>query len=414
MDYNQSTTIQGASPRPLSSKSAGAPLGAKSRSIKPPSEPVSAKSSTTSRSIKPPQREASTPQRPPQVATRAVTRSSMGAQDDLNMDFMGSNVRTSTGRGERPTSARSTARTQSSRSQSERTQPARSQGRPARGENPRTNNVGEGENAQPQKRKMSTLNKAIFIGAIVFSLGVLTFAIIQISGILGENAASSNEYNTLRETYGFETTVGQSQVDVNDPAYDPYYVAPLTPEQIENNRLLSLQLLEQNSDYWGWLKTSDQTIDYPVAVSEDNTDYLYTSFEGNYNRLGAIFTDCRSPSMEDKHILIHGHNAKDKTMFGDLDKYLDPDHLAMYPTITVISHDGNQRIYDIVSVEDTDTSNFVFTAQSFMDDHFESFKESIGAPATATQVLTLSTCTDDGADDTRFMVHAVLRLDTQG
>ncbi len=348
---------------------------------------------STSRSIAPPTRSAAQPTSsaapPTQAGSRRITpHSAAGAQpsrgqntrqdqSELNADF-------ASGASPRNTDSRS----------------ARNTNAPL-GQPPQENSASPNKTAPPKK---SLFTKIIFIVAIVFSLGVLTFAVIQIMGILNEDMASSSQYDELRNAYTFQTFVpedGTSYVD-------------LTAEMIAQNKAMSDELLAQNPDYWGWLNTSDGTVDYPVLQSADNSDYLTMGFDGEYNRLGAVFTDFRSPSIDDQHILIHGHNANNGTMFGSLDKYLEEGHLEKYPTITIVALDGTLRVYDIVSYEDTDTDNFVFTAESFDPTYFDEFKQNIGADAEATQILTLSTCTDEGSDSRRFMVHAQLRTSTQG
>ena len=97
------------------------------------------------------------------------------------------------------------------------------------------------------------------------------------------------------------------------------FVTPL-PMQSYATRERFLPLLAINSDVVGWL-TIEGVLDLPV-VQRDNAFYLTHNFEGKTSAAGTLFLDSSysiAPPVE--ALLIHGHNMRDGSMFGQLLKY---------------------------------------------------------------------------------------------
>ena len=89
---------------------------------------------------------------------------------------------------------------------------------------------------------------------------------------------------------------------------------------LTQERFLSLR--EINKDVVGWL-TIDGFLDLPV-VQRDNKYYLTHDFFGDKSISGTLFLDENYPfSPPGENLLIHGHNMRDGTMFGRLQKYAD-------------------------------------------------------------------------------------------
>ncbi len=78
---------------------------------------------------------------------------------------------------------------------------------------------------------------------------------------------------------------------------------------------------ERNDDFVAWLKIDDTPIDYPVmSTPEDMQYYIRRDFNGKDSVSGTLFLgdDFDPNSMS---VIIYGHNMKNDTMFGSLDKY---------------------------------------------------------------------------------------------
>lgn len=83
-------------------------------------------------------------------------------------------------------------------------------------------------------------------------------------------------------------------------------------------------LYAENGDTIGWLKVDGTEIDNVVMYAPDELQkYLRRDFYGNDSRGGCLFVDefCTVPDSD--NIIIYGHNMKNGTMFGTLDRYAD-------------------------------------------------------------------------------------------
>lgn len=77
-----------------------------------------------------------------------------------------------------------------------------------------------------------------------------------------------------------------------------------------------------NSDVIGWLTVPGTVIDYPVVRCANNEYYLGRDVNKDKNAHGAIFMDFRNADeLQQRHIILYGHNMKNGTMFHDLMNY---------------------------------------------------------------------------------------------
>ena len=153
-----------------------------------------------------------------------------------------------------------------------------------------------------------------------------------------------------------------------------------------------------NEDSAGWIKIDGTVIDYPVMQTPaDEQYYLNRDFDGKYSAYGCIIADTDSvigsgTAAEDytdgtrpsTNIILHGHNMKNGTMFGGLDKYRDKGYEKSHPIIKFSSL-YEDREYEICSVflsqvykkNQTDVFKYYqfFNAES--EDEFNDFYENI-------------------------------------
>ncbi|HIS02921.1 MAG TPA: class B sortase [Candidatus Pullichristensenella avicola] len=143
------------------------------------------------------------------------------------------------------------------------------------------------------------------------------------------------------------------------------------------------QLLSANAETVGWLSASD-SIDFAI-VQRDNEYYLTHNFFGEQTAEGTAFMDAgNSVYPLDEHILIHGHNMRDGSVFGDLDLFRDLDYLkenavatfntiyenAQYVPIAVFDISATPGDQDFVDMQtfnfdtDEDFLNFVNEARA--------------------------------------------------
>jgi sortase B len=84
--------------------------------------------------------------------------------------------------------------------------------------------------------------------------------------------------------------------------------------------------IQQNKNTIGWI-TIEDIVDQPI-VYRDNTYYLTHDFSGVQNTSGTIFLDMNHPLLKNaQNLLLWGHNMKDGSMFGRLERYIHDNYL---------------------------------------------------------------------------------------
>lgn len=85
------------------------------------------------------------------------------------------------------------------------------------------------------------------------------------------------------------------------------------------------RLTSQNKDYFGWLTFKGADVSLPVVKPSNNDKYVRRGFDGEYLFSGTLFVDARMNDMNDRNVIIYGHNMGDGTMFGSLIRYKTSD-----------------------------------------------------------------------------------------
>lgn len=180
-------------------------------------------------------------------------------------------------------------------------------------------------------------------------------------------------------------------------------------------------IYKMNNDMVGWIQIPGTKVNYPVLqhMDEDNY-YLKRDFYKQDARHGSIYAyewaDFNAPS---QNITLFGHNMGDNSMFAGLHAYEKEEFYKAHPYIlfdTLSSH----QIYKVISVfyiSVNDPDRFDYHEFTDGDEHeFSLYVEECKTRAMydtgdtavyGNELLTLSTCDDDVADDSmRFVVVA--------
>jgi len=188
----------------------------------------------------------------------------------------------------------------------------------------------------------------------------------------------------------------------------------------ENNNPEELEidfnkLKELNNDTVAYLIIKNTNINYPVVKSSDNEYYLYHSYDKKSNGAGWIYADYRNKlDGTDKNIIIYGHNRKDKSMFGTLNKTIDSSWNSNEDNIVFdLYRDGIKESYRIFSsyeiINEDDYLKTDFEGEEFIKYVNAVKKKSVKYYQTDVdnddKILTLSTC--GKTSNTRVVVHAV-------
>ncbi len=183
--------------------------------------------------------------------------------------------------------------------------------------------------------------------------------------------------------------------------------------QIKNEEYLALK--EINEDYLFWISIPETNVNYPVVKSKNNEDYLYKNFKGEDNKGGCLFVDSRNVSEEDDNIIIHGHNMKDKSMFGTLSKLLTSEYLNKNNKIYIYLENKILE-YEIFSVYVNDGSFDPYKTTFNTDEEFNEYINTVRKKSYYNldyvddgnrNIITLSTCTNATGDE-RTIVNAKL------
>ena len=199
----------------------------------------------------------------------------------------------------------------------------------------------------------------------------------------------------------------------------------LPPEDSEEtsttfvNRYKSL--MEKNEDFACWLKIPDTAIDYPVMkTSEDDPEYyLRRGFNKKYSFAGCLFIG-GGCNLDSDSFIIYGHNMDTDTMFGELDRYADPDYALQHRLIRIGTPTENRRyrVFAAFQTKIYDANANVFKyyerlgaldEPTYLDTvaHVRSMSmiDLADAPQYPAQLLFLSTCSYHTKDG-RFVVAA--------
>jgi len=232
-------------------------------------------------------------------------------------------------------------------------------------------------------RRLS-MKMLLVIGILLFGLAAIVSTVI-VAAHLSSKRVSEAEYEELRSLAGDITASADEQGTVSWSELDA-------------------EMRSINPDFVCWIKIDGTNIDYPVVRGNDNEHYINTSFYGESNKAGALFMDYRIVSDSIPHLIIYGHNLIEGGMFTDLRKFLD-DRFLNDNNIITLTLNGTEVEFVIFSARLSDIEDPAYDLNIANPRHFARFADRVDAPLAATQILTLSTCSNEGDDDVRMIVQ---------
>lgn len=226
-------------------------------------------------------------------------------------------------------------------------------------------------------------------------------------------------YDTADKAYE-EAAAMAFHKDVEDPT------VPLAP-QPEQTPLdagarylteMNLQALRYvNQDVLGWIYIPETPISYPVMMADSRDEYLHTTWDGKYNYAGSIYLEHKNMrDFSDYNTILYGHRMKNDAMFGSLSYYEEQSYRDAHPYVYIVCSDGIRR-YEVFAAYEAELSTETYRLY-FPDDGQKEASvsyylernvlETERIPNAQDHILTLSTCVGTGAEDYRWVVHAVL------
>jgi len=122
----------------------------------------------------------------------------------------------------------------------------------------------------------------------------------------------------------------------------------MSAESLQNEQAQSAEraaafssLSAQNADFRGWVLFGEDHSMY-VCQGVDNDFYMTHRFDGSKDAAGMIFMDAGC-TPDSANTLLYGHNMKDGSRFGTLNRYIDPAFLEAHPLVCFQSDTGLER-----------------------------------------------------------------------
>lgn len=176
-------------------------------------------------------------------------------------------------------------------------------------------------------------------------------------------------------------------------------------------------LQEQNADAQRWVTIPETNIDYYVMQEQTIGSYFYLWRDINRQRStwGSILTVAEPEGTDDAHLLMFGHNMKNKDVaFGSIRKHFKTAESAdAYPYVYVYYPDHSERwlVWMAASVKANDTV-YTYPYELYSDEYEELLVhmqksaryEKMTRPSNDIRTLVLSTC---NGDNVRFYIACV-------
>lgn len=264
---------------------------------------------------------------------------------------------------------------------------------------------------------------AVLAAGAVICLTITGFLIYDYHRSSRESERIMEELRMLEGTTVVREETPQHAVSERD-ARETEEAGESPPEELPQWENPYMEIFQQYPDIKGWLHVEGTPIDYPVLQREgDDEYYLYLDYRGVEDKRGSLILD-EDSSVENgeftTNLLIHGHNMKDGSMFGELDEYRSEGYYKEHARMTLYTRDGVHE-YEVIAVFESQVyyaSDLVFKYYHFFqadtEEEFRYFYDNVkklslydtGITAQyGDRFLTLSTCAYH-VEDGRFVVVA--------
>ena len=200
-------------------------------------------------------------------------------------------------------------------------------------------------------------------------------------------------------------------------------VAQGTPAPASSNSPQMLaeaeRLLRENPDLVGMVGYGDSSL--YVCQTTDNSYYASHRFDGSEDPAGMIYMDCRCSAWPlGDNTILYGHNMRDGSRFGKLNRLTKQDYLEEHPIVRYASlYEINDYVPIAVfyaSVDEQSDAYFNFAQPSFPDEQsFNAYVQSVQARSVirsstpvkyGDNLLTLATCAGDAEGERLVVVCA--------
>ena len=232
--------------------------------------------------------------------------------------------------------------------------------------------------------------------------GAVALLCVLLTRVIGSRARSGEE-RASTEIYTQAIEAGAPE-DAGSP----------TPEMLAE----AIPLKERNADFVGMLGYCGMGL--YVCQGPDNSYYASHRFDRSEDPAGMIYMDWRCPAWPlGDNTILYGHNMRDGSRFGKLNRLTSAEYLIDHPTVSFASlyeiHEYRPIAVFNASVAEAD--GFDFAQPAFADEAaFHAYLEEIHARSMldlpsdipyGTPLLTLATCSGREVGDRLVVVCAL-------
>lgn len=286
--------------------------------------------------------------------------------------------------------------------------------------------VGEEPVRQPERphKKKSSMSRAekrrrrrrkILIRRAVFCIALIVFLVsgtMLVKSLLDYRKGDKIYSDVEQSVFATDNTKPTTESATNSNGE----TVSAAPESVILTNYNHAALLALNQDAVGYLQIPALNILLPVVQGSDNDYYLSHAITGESSKNGTLFIDSRnSEGIESQNAIVYGHNMKNGSMFGVLNRYENSDFFATGDNKYFYFY-IEDRIYkyEIYSVHKTPAISSTYTTVFNSTDAFFTYINSMIQASiyqnsvdiySDSKTITLSTCTAN--DDVRLVVQAV-------
>ncbi len=202
-------------------------------------------------------------------------------------------------------------------------------------------------------------------------------------------------------------------------SYDLLQYRPQLQEEGKNEQYTFSDIKEINPDTVGWIELFDTNINYPVVQGNNNLEYLNKDIFGYSTLTGSIYLAAENNSdLSDWYNIIYGHHMDNGAMFGDIEKYLDPDYFSAHSDGIIQTSQGDYSIHVFACVRTNAYEDTVYQLQDDAESRYPILREYIAEHAVNqtdipdmmgdSHLLGMSTCAD-AVTDGRIVLFASIK-----
>ena len=238
---------------------------------------------------------------------------------------------------------------------------------------------------------------------LIISLSVTGYSLYNLFKVVYDSKTAGNVYKQLNNDI-YDKSVEEIIKNEENVSYETY--DNNSDNKDEENSDIDWEKLKQiNESVKGILYIPDTEINLPFVQGYDNQYYLHHSIDGTESTYGTLFMECRlNKGLKSENVIIYGHNMKNGSMFGGLNKYMDEGYAKKHNILYVLEENGITE-YEVFAVYTTENGSNTYTTRFSNSLNFRNYKKNMQYNSiydfnvnidNDNPVITLSTCYSTG------------------